>query len=259
MPRTPTWKGKWTHAKRASHASLHQLDSVPDEVVLDALSGHDFSRPLLTWKLGYRLTDKARRASLRDEIIKQFPKKNGLGWTVESVCLEHVLCKVRQEKAYRAMTKRRELSQHMYEVYTAPMKATVRHGAVVPYDKLKHVAWGMSIVAYHVLWLVFLVLSPTWFTVTLPPLEANNLLPARMINILGPQLACRFGAVPGAWLLPRGYITVKSKCLAVGEKIGRACEKARHSCARKMCSYSTWPGPKKLAWRRMNRGIDLVI
>ena len=78
MPRTPTWKGKWTHAKRASHASLHQLDSVPDEVVLDALSGHDFSRPLLTWKLGYRLTDKARRASLRDEIINQFPKKTDL-------------------------------------------------------------------------------------------------------------------------------------------------------------------------------------
>jgi hypothetical protein len=86
----------------------------------------------------------------------------------------------------------------MYEVFTAPMKATVRHGAVVPEDKLKHVAWGMSIVTYHVLCLVFLVLSLTWLTVTLSPLEANNLLPARMINILGPKLACRFGAVPGA-------------------------------------------------------------
>ena len=76
--------------------------------------------------------------------------------------------------------------------------------------------------------------------------------------ILGPTVgARRFGIVSGVWLTPRGYVTIKSKCFTVGDKVGRACDKARHSCARKTCSYSKWP--KKIPWIRMNRAIDLVI
>ena len=91
----------------------------------------------------------------------------------------------------------------------------------------------------------------------LSPIEANSLLAARLLGILGPKLARRFGIVSGVWLIPRGYVAIKSKCFIVGDKVGRACDKARRSCARKICSYST--RLKKFAWRRMNRAIDLAI
>ena len=78
-----------------------------------------------------------------------------------------------------------------------------------------------------------------------------------VVSILGPNLLNRFGIKPGCWLLPRGYVTIKSKCFANEKMIGRVCEKDRHSCARKICSYSQWP--KKLVWRRVHRAIDTLI
>ena len=89
------------------------------------------------------------------------------------------------------------------------------------------------------------------------PHEANCMLLARMTCILGPQLASRFGIAHDCWLLPRGYVTIKSKCFAQGDKIRRVCEKYGHSCARKICSYSRWP--KKIVWRRVHRAIDVLI
>ena len=113
-------------------------------------------------------------------------------------------------------------------------------GAVVPDDKLKHVAWGLPVLSYHVLCLMFVVSSHNWFVLNMSPEEANYMLLARIVAILGPSLARRFGFKHGCWLLPRGYVTIKSKCFAHGDMIGRVCEKDGHSCARKICSYSQW-------------------
>ena len=77
------------------------------------------------------------------------------------------------------------------------MKSMVENCAVIPDNKLKHVAWGMPVVAYHVLRMVFLVLSTSWSLASLSPVEANSLLAARLLGILGPKLARRFGIVSG--------------------------------------------------------------
>ena len=256
VSRMPVWKDKWAHAKHASQASLEKVESLPDEHVLDALAGHGFTRPTVNWKLEYRLSDRAKCSDLYKEVKQQF-QKSGLASVVAKICPKDFLDAIQKDKRYCSQKRQLHLSQHKYETYTEPMKSMVESGAVVPDDKTKHIAWGMPIVAYHVLCLTFLALSPSWFIVLMSPLEANSLLLARMVGILGPKLARRFGAIPGACLIPSGYVTIKSKCFAVGETLGRVCNTSKHSCARKICSYSKWP--KKLAWRRMNRGIDIVI
>ena len=256
VSKTPVWKDKWTHAQHASQASLLQLVSMPAKTIADSLLGRGFVRPMLNWKLEFRLSE-LEKAFLICKEVRRCLVDCGLASVAKSLRPNDISDAMKSDSRFCAATKKENMSQKIYAKYTAPMKNMVGKGAVIPDDKLKHVAWGMPVVAYHVLCMVFLVLSTSWSLASLSPVEANGLLVTRLLGILGPKLARRFGIVSGVWLLPRGYVTIKSKCFAVGDKVGRACDKARHSCARKICSYSKWP--KKLAWRRMNRAIDIVI
>lgn len=217
VSRTPVWKDKWTHGQHASQASLFQLVSVPRKLIMDSLSGCGFTRPLLNWKLEFRSSERDMVAMICKDIKKAF-LTCGLACVACSINPMDLAVSLRCNKKYCAVKCCEQHSQPLYAAYTAPMEDMVKNGAVIPDDKLKQVAWGLPVVAYHVLCVIFLVLSPTWFLVPMSAKEANNLIVARLLSILGPKLARRFGVVPGAWLLPKGYVTIKSKCFAAGQK-----------------------------------------
>ena len=256
VSREPSWKDWWSHAKHASEACFSTILASPVQQVRQALLGINFNRPLLNWKVEYRRTEQERVETLHTEITNKL-QVHGLKFVANRIGPQHVSSALVSHKEHCAMLKRKRASQSAYDSYTEPMRTMTGRGAVVPDDKLKHVAWGLPVLSYHVLCLMFVVSSHNWFVLNLSPEEANCMLLARIVAILGPSLARRFGLNHDCWLLPKGYVTIKSKCFAHGDIIGRVCEKHGHSCARKICSYSQWP--KKLVWRRVHRAIDTLI
>ena len=159
---------------------------MPARTIVDSLLGREFVRPVLNWKLEFRMSER-EQASLICKEIRQCFAKCGLTSVAKSVRSVDISVAMNRDRQFCAVKKKENRSQHIYAKYTAPKKSMVENGPVVPDDKLKHVAWGMPVVAYHVLRMVFLVLSTSWSLASLSPVEANSLLAARLLGILGPK------------------------------------------------------------------------
>ena len=209
---------------------------MPARTIVDSLLGREFVRPVLNWKLEFRMSER-EQASLICKEIKQCFAKCGLTSVAKPAPVD-ISVAMNRDRQFCALKMKENRSQHIYAKYTAPMKSMVENGPVVPDDKLKHVAWGMPVVAYHVLCMVFLVLSTCWSLASLSPVEANSLLAARLLGILGPRLARRFGIVSGAWLIPRGYVTIKSKRIRVNALPVCGQSGVAHPDGRKGCEVS---------------------
>lgn len=139
-----------------------------------------------------------------------------------------------------------------YEDFVADFSAA--EVSFVPDDKNKKWAWAINPATYQLLLCTFACLSSSWALTSLPEDVANRWLVSMLGRILGTVLSKRLGVMPGIFLLPYCYITLKSKCW---QGPVRTCKKANHSCVRKIVSYSNWP--RRQTWRSLHRAWDFLL
>ena len=146
-------------------------------------------------------------------------------------------------------------SQLAYILHTFPMHSV--HGCIrVQDDKLKHSCWQVAWPTFVVMLYQFVVNSGTWNMILLSHEDANRKLIQTLLDYL-PSSLCKFLKVDSrAWLLPRMYVTVKSKCYSGPPAVRRSCSRGGHSCCRKVVSFAAWPG--KLCWRMVSRGLETI-
>ena len=97
--------------------------------IVDSLLGRGFVRPVLNWKLEFRMSER-ENASLICKEIKQCFAKCGLTSVAKSVRSVDISVAMNRGRQFCAVKKKENRSQHIYAKYTAPMKSMVENGAV---------------------------------------------------------------------------------------------------------------------------------
>ena len=254
--RAETFKSKWNHVATARNTSTNTIMQTSEEFQLSVLDGTVLHKLEKNWDVQYRpnvaekvtWTIKAADEAWTNAGCQHFPSR----------ALREDVCRSVQKSMRLSRTcKRQQKSSTAYLEHTKQMRFFLKHAAVVPDDKERTTAWCLAPVAYQLLCILFVLVSDTWYFVQYSRQSANQILFDRVSAVLGVAMCKRFGITPLSQLLPYVYCSIKSKCFWAGHKARRVCEQSGHSCVRKICSY--WKWPRRRLWRKIHKGIDLLI
>ena len=140
-----------------------------------------------------------------------------------------------------------------YESYTADMRPCPDQ-AVVPGDKAKKYMWLLPVWLYqHLLW-HFALVAKTWHVSCLSVQVANEWCLTVLHCLLTDRMKKFICFRRYRCVLPYTYGTFKAKCFRDGL---HTCQRAGHSCMRKIVSFAGWPSRRR--WRFVHKALETLV
>ena len=126
--------------------------------------------------------------------------------------------------------------------------------AIVPDDKAKKYMWLLPVWLYqHLLW-HFALVAKTWHVSCLSVQVANEWCLTVLHCLLSDRMKKFICFRRYRCVLPYTYGTFKAKCFRDGL---HTCQRAGHSCMRKIVSFAGWPSRRR--WRFVHKALETLV